>query len=126
MSIALIITSAKKRNSIYYCIIHETNYIVEILCTVIPFLNEINLYMKKCFFQTYTTAIFHFLRSSFIIIDANFEIFIKTHVLLYFYDEIRSNHRRCSIKKLFLKICNIHRKRPALESLFNKVAGLQT
>ena len=29
--------------------------------------------------------------------------------------------RRCSIKKLFLKFCNIHRKTPALESLFNKV-----
>ena len=29
--------------------------------------NEINLYMKKCFSQTYTTAIFHFMRSFFII-----------------------------------------------------------
>ena len=32
---------------------------------------------------------------------------------------------RRSIKKLFLKFCNIHRKTPVLESLFNKVAGLR-
>ena len=52
--------------------------------------------MKKCFFQTYKTAIFHFFCEA-------FEIFIKTHVLLYFYDWNRSSHQRCSIKKLFLK-----------------------
>ena len=28
--------------------------------------------------------------------------------------------------KVFLKISNIHRETPVLESLFNKVAGLQT
>ena len=33
----------------------------------------------------------------------------------------RSNHQRCSLKKVFLQICNIHRKTPVLESLFNKV-----
>ena len=39
----------------------------------------------------------------------------------------RSIHRRCSIKKAFLKILrSIHRKTPALESLFNKAAGLLT
>ena len=32
--------------------------------------------------------------------------------------------RRCSVKKLFLKISQIHRKTPVPESLFNKVAGL--
>ena len=30
-----------------------------------------------------------------------------------------------SVKQVFLKFCNIHRKIPVLESLFNKVAGLQ-
>ena len=106
MSIALITASTKSRNSVYCCVIHETKYIVEILCTVITLLNdEINLDMKKCFCQTCTTAIFHFfLRSSFIIMNANFEMFIKTHAVLYFYGEIRSSHGMCSIKKLFLKI----------------------
>ena len=28
-------------------------------------------------------------------------------------------------KELFLKICNIHRKAPVLESLLDKVVGLQ-
>ena len=36
--------------------------------------------------------------------------FWGTHVLLYFYNETRSSHQRCSTKKLFF-------------SLFNKVAG---
>ena len=61
MSIALITTSTKMRNGVYCCVIHETKYIVDILCTVITLLkNETNLYMKKCFFQTYKTAIFQF------------------------------------------------------------------
>ena len=61
MSIALITTSTKKRNGVHCCVIHETKYIVDILCTVITLLNnEINLYMKKCFFQTYKTVTFHF------------------------------------------------------------------
>ena len=34
---------------------------------------------------------------------------------------VRSSHRKCSIKKADLNILNIHRKRPMLESLFNKV-----
>ena len=29
----------------------------------------------------------------------------------------RSSHRRCSAKKLLLKICNIHRKTPVLDTL---------
>ena len=33
--------------------------------------------------------------------------------------------RRCSVKKVFLKLCRIHRKTSLWESLFNKVAGLQ-
>ena len=105
MSIALIATSTKKRNGVYCCVIHETKYIVDILGTAITFLNnEIYLYMKKCFFQIIQQPFSIFLRSFFIIMIVNFEIFIKIHVLLYFYYETRSSHRRCSIKKLFLKI----------------------
>ena len=37
----------------------------------------------------------------------------------------KSSHLRCSIKKLFLKFRNIHRKTPGLKFLFNKGAGLQ-
>ena len=105
MSIALIARSTKKQNGIYCCIIHKTKYTVDILCTVITLLNnEINSYMKKWFFKTFTTAYFHFLRSFFIIMNVNFEIFIKTHAILYFYYGTRSSHWKCSIKKLFLKM----------------------
>ena len=38
----------------------------------------------------------------------------------------RSSHRRCSVKKVFLEISQIHRKTPVPESLFNKVAGLRS
>ena len=38
----------------------------------------------------------------------------------------RSSFRRCSIKSCSWKFCNIPRKAPALESLFNEVAGLKT
>ena len=38
----------------------------------------------------------------------------------------KSSYRRCSIKNVVLtKFCNIHRKAPVFESLFNKVAGFQ-
>ena len=37
----------------------------------------------------------------------------------------RSSHRRCSIKKVFLKVRKFHRKTPVLESVFDKVACLQ-
>ena len=37
----------------------------------------------------------------------------------------RSSPRRCSVKKGVLKFCNIHRKAPVLESLFNNAAGLK-
>ena len=37
----------------------------------------------------------------------------------------RSSHQRCSVKKLFLKNCNIFRKTPVLEHLSNKVTGVQ-
>ena len=37
----------------------------------------------------------------------------------------RSCHRSCSVKKVFLKICEFHRNTPVFESLFNKVAGLR-
>ena len=36
---------------------------------------------------------------------------------------VRSSYRKCSIKKADLNILNIHRKRPMLESRFNKVQG---
>ena len=36
----------------------------------------------------------------------------------------RSSHRWCSVKKVFLKILQIHRKTPVLESAFNNVFGL--
>ena len=69
--------------------------------------------------------IFHFLRSFFIVINVDLEIFIKTHALLYFYNETRTSHQRCSIKKLFLKSMQYLQETPVLESLFNKVAGVQ-
>ena len=38
---------------------------------------------------------------------------------------VRSSHRRCSIKKLFLKISQYPQETPVLESDFKKVAGLK-
>ena len=37
----------------------------------------------------------------------------------YRFSDARSSHQRCSIKKVFLKIHNIHRKTPVLEPYFN-------
>ena len=41
------------------------------------------------------------------------------------YCTYRSSHRRYSVKKVFLKISQFHRKTPLLENLFNKFVGLQ-
>ena len=38
---------------------------------------------------------------------------------------VESSHRRCSIKKMFLKILQCPHKTPALESIFKKVAALK-
>ena len=47
-------------------LIHGTKYIVDVLCIVVNLLsNEMNLFMKKCFFQTYATAIFQFFEKLF-------------------------------------------------------------
>ena len=45
--------------------------------------------------------------------------------LLYCGRTVRSSHRRCSIKKLFLKILQYPQETPVLEFLFKKVAGLK-
>ena len=37
----------------------------------------------------------------------------------------RNSHRRCSVKIVLLKISQLSQETPVLESLFNKVAGLQ-
>ena len=37
----------------------------------------------------------------------------------------RSSHRRCSVKKLFLKICETLQENTCVGAFFNKVAGLQ-
>ena len=39
--------------------------------------------------------------------------------------KFRSKHESCSIINLFLKVCNIYRNTPVLESLFSKVVGFQ-
>ena len=37
----------------------------------------------------------------------------------------KSSHRRCSVKKVFLKISQISKENTCVEVFFNKVAGLQ-
>ena len=49
----------------------------------------------------------------------------KQLTLLYCDRTVRSSHRRCSIKKMFLKISQYPQEAPVLESLFKKVAALQ-
>ena len=65
---------------------------------------------EKMFFSKLMQQPFSIFLSFFIIMNVDLEIFIKTHVLLYFYNETKSSHQRCSIKKLFLKISNFTRK----------------
>ena len=45
--------------------------------------------------------------------------------LLYYGRTARSIHRRCTIKKLLLKISQYPQEKPVLQSLFEKVAGLK-
>ena len=45
--------------------------------------------------------------------------------LLYYGRAVRSSHRRCTIKKLLLKISQYPQEKPVLQSLFKKVAGLK-
>ena len=45
--------------------------------------------------------------------------------LLYCGRTVRSSHRRCTIKKLLLKISQSLQETPVLKSLFRKVAGLK-
>ena len=124
MPINLITTRTKTRNGVYCVIIHKTKYIDDILCTVITLpKNEINLYTKKCFFQTYTTAIFNFCFFLFVFFEKLRNIYKNT--FLYFYDETRSSHRQCSIKKLFLKILQHSLENTCFVVFFYKVAGLQ-
>ena len=49
----------------------------------------------------------------------------KSHFRPAHVTTVRSSHRRCPIKKLLLKKCNIHMKTPVLGSLFIKVASLK-
>ena len=46
--------------------------------------------------------------------------------LLYRSRTIRSNHRRCCLRKLFLRILQYPQETPVLESIFKKSADLQT
>ena len=43
--------------------------------------------------------------------------------LLQLWYQTEAVTQRCSVKKVFLKFCKIHRKTPVPESLFNKFAG---
>ena len=73
--------------------------------------------IKKCCYQLYVLpineSIYSFSRKILFVMDI-------------FCERNRSSHLRCSMKKLFLKFCNIYRKTPVLESLFDEVAGLKT
>ena len=61
----------------------------------------------------------------FTVINAGWEVFVKTHVLLYFYNETRSSHQRCSIKAVLKNFAIFTRKHLCWNLFFNKVAGLQ-
>ena len=55
---------------------------------------------EKMFFPILcnTHFAFFFFFSFFIVMNVDLKIFVKTHVLLYFYNETRSSHQRYSIK----------------------------
>ena len=97
----------KNVNDIYCCLIHEK------YCWYLMQINYFSqqqdkfIYQKRFFFETYKTTIFYFLGSFFIAMIVDLEIFIETHLFLYFYNETTSSsshHQRCCTKKLFLKI----------------------
>ena len=64
-----------------------------------------------------------FYRASPVAPSVHLHYFLSLFFLTFSSSPFRSSHRNFSIKKLFLKFCNIHRKTPMLESLFNKVQG---
>ena len=94
-----------KRNVVYCCVMHETKYIVDILCTVITSLlnNEINLHMKKCFFQTYTTAIFHFFEKLFYYYECKLQNFYKNTCVFIFLRSSGKQPPEVFYKKAVLK-----------------------
>ena len=57
------------------------------------------IYMWKNVFSNLCNSHFaFFFLSFFIVMNVDLQIFVKTHVLLYFYNETRSSHQRCSVK----------------------------
>ena len=64
-----------------------------------------------------------FYRASPVATAGHLHNFLSLFFLTFYISPCRSSHRKCSIKKAVLKVLNIHRKRPMLESPFNKVQG---
>ena len=64
-----------------------------------------------------------FYRASRVAASGRLHYFLSLLFLTSSISPLRSSHRKCSIKKAVLKVLNIHRKTPMLESLFNKVQG---
>ena len=82
--------------------------------------------MKKCFFQTYEAAIFYFFEKLFYYYECKLRHFHKNTCVFIFLWWSRKQPSEEFYKKMFFKILqNFENKTPLLESLFNKIAGLQ-
>ena len=64
-----------------------------------------------------------FWRASSVTVSAHLNYLLSLLFLTFSTSLFRSSHRKCSMKKAVLKILNIHRKTPMLESLFKMVQG---
>ena len=65
--------------------------------------NEINLYMKKCFFQTYTIAIFHFFEKLFYYYECKLRNFYKNTFVFVFLWWSQKQPPEVFYKKVVLK-----------------------
>ena len=112
MSIALITTSTrkKKKEEEAKCRLFLHNSRNEIYCSYLMYSDYYSSQQRdkftyeKMLFPNLYYSHFPFFEKLFYYYECKLRNFYKNTMLLYFYDEARSSHRRCSIKKHFLKI----------------------
>ena len=66
-----------------------------------------------------------FYRASPVAASGHLHYFLSLLFLTFSISPFRSSHQKCSIKKAVLKVLNIQRKTPMLESLFNNIYALR-
>ena len=83
------------------------------------------LFLKLSFFVTFVVF---YINICFVFYDESIQA-VQQYLIAqahYLCCNLRSSHRRCSLKKVFLKIFQFHRKASVLKSLLTYNFGLQT